>query len=216
MTDQKINLDLMLSVNQYNMEKEMKKYNFMHDLDEKAIYCTNIDQKSKKGKQELAEYINKNYNKMDDVEKKLNVLKCLDTNEVNKILLLFELKNYKQTSQKTMSLEEFKLKAFRIFNRYQSKAGGFLIEDREWIVHDSTSIKHEVELNELLFENTIDPSDVDDIETDAFLKYLVRKLNSIAKNINVELRQKHKKKIINLLIWVTDKNVESAKDVIGL
>lgn len=198
------------------MENEMKKYNFMHNLEENSNYNNNIDQKNKQDKQELAEYINKNYNKMDDVERKLIAIKCLDTNEIKKTLLLFELKNYKQKPEISMSLSKFKLHALEIFNRYQCKAGGFLIEDNDWIVHDSTSIYHEVELNELLFENTIDPDDINDNESDIFLKYLVKRLNSIAENIDVELRHRTEKKIIKLLIWATDKNVESSKDVIGL
>lgn len=211
--------DKMLFADQYDMEKEMKKYNLMHILENGKNYANISHSKSKNERQELAEYIHTNYDNMDDIEMKAFVLKCLDMNEIKKILLLFELKNYKNKhiSQK-MSLSDFKNKAICLFNRYQSKAGGFLIEDTEWIVYDNTTTKYEINENELLFENTINICDVDNDETIMYLDYMVKRLNSLAKNIYVEWRQRKNdhSKVMSLLIWVTDKDIKMQKTVIGL
>ena len=211
--------DKMLLANQYDMEKEMKKYNLMHVMDDGKNYANMIHSYSKDVKQELAEYIHTNYNSMDETEMKTIALKCLDMNEIKKILLSFELKNYKHKhlSQK-MSLNEFTNEAMILFKRYQSKAGGFLLEDSEWIVYDNTTTKYEVSENELLFENTINTCDIDDDETTRYLDYIVKRLNSFAKNIYVEWRQKRNNhsRVMSLLIWITDKDKNISKTVIGL
>jgi len=201
------------------MEKEMKKYNLLHILEKQTNYQNNINLKESQESQELANYIHKNYYKMDEIELKLIALKCIDLNEVKRIILSYELKNYKPEQKNgTMSLNKFKIHAFKLFNRYQCKAGGFYIEDNEWIMHDNTSVKYEVDNNELLFENTISVVDENDNESEYFLEYLVKRLNLIADNIDVELRQKQNEhsKVINVLLWVTDKNIESTDCIVGL
>jgi len=209
-------LDQMLLVNQYDSEQEMKKYNLMHLLEKQRNYKNEEPNKSQDEKQQLAQYIHKNYNNMDEIEMKTIALKCLDINEIKKTLLFFELQNYICTP-KQMSLSEFKNETMIIFNKYQSKAGGFLLEDNEWLIHDNTSSRHEVKENELLFENTINAHDMDDGETNTYLKYLIKRLNSLSKNIDVELRQKDNdnSKMISLLIWAVDRN-KKVTHVIGL
>lgn len=195
----------------------MKQYNLFHQLEKISNYKNNINQSI--NSQELAKYIHDNYNKMDEVELKMIALKCMDINDYKRIILSYELRNYKpQQKISIMSLDKFKTHALKIFSRYQCKAGGFLIEDNEWIVHENNSTKYEVEKNELLFENTINIIDENDNESECFLDYLVEQLNSIADNIEVELRQKQNEysKVISLLLWVTDKNMESDNNIIGL
>ena len=217
MSDNKITLDQLLLVNQYDMEHEMKKYKIMHNLEKYKNYKNEVYTKSLDEKLQLAKYIHKNYNNMDEIEMKKVVLKCLDMNDIKKILLLYELKN-NPSIPKQMSLNEFKSKVVNIFNKYQSKAGGFLLEDNEWIIHDHTSSRYEVREHELLFENTINTHDMDDNDTNMYLKYLMQKLSSLSENINVELRHKnnHNSKMVNLLIWAIDKNKKSQTQIIGL
>ncbi len=199
------------------MEQEMKQYSLLHRLERETNYQNNISNDT--NSQELAKYIHENYYKMDEVELKVIALKCMDLNEFKRIILSYELKNYKPEQKiKTMSLDKFKTHVLKLLNRYQCKAGGFLIEDNEWSVHDNTSVKYEVEKNELLFENTISVVDEDDNEADCFLEYLVKRLNLIADNIDVILRQKQNEhsKVISLLLWAIDKNIEFTACAIGL
>ena len=106
-----------------------------------------------------------------------------------------------------------KKQAFKIINRYHWKAGGFKIEDSEWILHKHDSKLYDVLSNELLFENTLDRSDVDDEETERYMDHLTRHLNYLSKNIEVEYRYKNtKEKIVRVLVWATDKNIESVSD----
>ena len=213
------NSNMQLSnINHHDMELEMKKYNFMHALEEKKNYKNVIDSKTKEEKQDLAQYIHNNYNKMDEIEMQIIALKCLTPIEIKKILLSYELKNYEcSVPLKKLSLLEFKCQALNVFNKYQSKAGGFLLEDNQWIVYDSSSTLHEIKENELLFENTIDMCDVDDDETDEYLECIVSKLNLIAKNISVEIRQRKNDgcKAMSFLIWVTDEDME-IDEIFGL
>jgi hypothetical protein len=190
--------DLMI----YDCEDEMKKYNLMHQLE----YYKNYDINNKGNdleSEDFANYLYNNYNKMDEIELKKNVLKCISLNNIKKVLLDFELSHHKFIPTK-MTLTDFLSKAKIIFNRYQGKAGGFLLEDNEWSVHESKSEEFYVKLNELLFVNTLDETDCDNYETEQYLKKLTRKLNTIAENIKVELRYKNEKKNCLVLIWATD------------
>ena len=196
----------------------MQEYILAHQLEKKEYYCYNERKKSSKEKYEIANYIHNSYNTMTDVDIRNTVLNCMDKNEMKRILLLFELKHYNPNlSPKKMSLNEFKLIALDLFDRYQCKAGGFKVEDNKWLVHDSTSIRHQVRENELLFENTINICDDDDEETSKYFKYILKRLNDIASNINVELRQltQHRQKVITLMIWAKDKDLKN-KSLIGL
>src|SRR4029078_8419630 len=107
-------------------------------------------------------------NKMDEIEQRKMVIKCLNMNNVKKILLNFELTHHKLIPKK-MSLEEFLPICKLILERYQGKAGGFLIEDNDWVIHKPDSAEFEVKSNELLFVNTLDLSDSGDNETEIFL-----------------------------------------------
>lgn len=213
-----MNADLMILVKQYDMEQIMKKYDVLHNLEKQKNYDNKIETKTDEEKTELAKFINDNFDKMDDVEKRMMAIKCLDVNEIKKILLLFELKNFKPRTLKYLSLNDFKNKAINIFNRYQCKAGGFLMDDTEWKIYDFKSMEYEVNENELLFVNTINEIDNDDYECDLFLKYLIKQLNSICENIVVQLRQtsRKKSKVIKFLLWAKDITMKSTQSIVGL
>jgi hypothetical protein len=203
---------------EHKREQEMKLYNIKHNLEKNKNYINRVNTVSKNEKHELGKYIYNNYDKMDEIEMKLFVLKCMDINEIKRTLLLYELKNYQHKSPKnTKTLNEFKYDALKVLKRYHWKAGGFFVEDSDWIIHNTTSTNHEIRENELLFENTISRCDVDDDETDMYLQLLVDRLNLIAKNITVEIRMKVDEymKSCSLLLWATDEdNISSA--VVGL
>lgn len=187
-----------------NISKEMKRYINEHLI----LSHTNYGLKRKPIKsdlQELAAMINKDYQHMDDHELKYLVNKCLSIEDMKSIILNFEL-NYLEREPTYMTLEEFSVQADRILKRYQWRAGGFLIEDTQWKIMTSKSRNHDIMDNEILFENTIDIKRSIDIETRDFLERIVDQLNSLATNIDVELRFKDKKedRLSYVLIWAVD------------
>lgn len=221
----------------YDEQREMKdikdrRYKNFPNTDDSII---NIFKKQKESemqrKEDLANYIQNNYDTMDTIELYKTALKCLSEHDIRRILLNHELIYYKETNNKKMTLDEFGKKAMIILNRYQSKAGGFLLEDNNWRLYkhedtDNTNTntntyrRHEVMKNEIVFENTFDITDFDDLETEVFLKRIVNRLQMIGSNIDVELRfiTDEKDKIIYTLIWATDKdyNDEQGEPEIGL
>jgi hypothetical protein len=196
------------------IETEMKRYNTEHKLETLKNYNLFLSKDNIDKRLELAKYIHDNYNTMDDIEMQTMLTKCLDIHKIKSLLLQYELENYEEEElKKYMSLDEFKKKALYIFTRYQCKAGGFLMEDSEWIIHDKTTTNYDVKENELLFENTINIIDVNNNEIDTYLFYIIKRLTSLSENIDVELRQQVKNKTVHLLIWVTDMTKE---DIVGL
>lgn len=192
------------------LEKNLKEYDFLHQLENSNNYGYIDNKLSKELTDTLSNYIYNNFDKMSDEEIKNLTLKCLSLREMKRVLLSFELTNYKEDTKECMSLDTFKNYAMKLFDRYTQKAGGFLIEDNKWTIHDDKSKFHEVRKNELLFENTINIIDSENPEINNFLEKLINRLNYIAKNITVELRFKNdnKNKIIYILIWATDNNIK--------
>lgn len=195
------------------MEKEMKHYHHLHQIEKCKNYNNKIYKIKEDEKKTLAEYIYQHYDTMDETEMKILAVKCLEQNTIKKILLSYELANYHEEPVEHMSLNDFINKAQQILLRYQCKAGGFNVEDTEWVVYKAGSTEYEVMENEILLVNTIAVCDEEDDELEEYLEYLMKRLNSIAKNITVELREEHGKRNNHLLIWATDISQEV---VIGL
>ena len=170
--------------------KEMKMYNSLHSIDASNCYMSDEERdkryfkKNSLDTQNIAKYIHKNYDRMDEQEKRFLLQKVMTSTKVNNELLKFELKYY-QPSPREMTLEEFKKKASRYLRRYQGKAGGFYIEDNDWELYDHTSEKYRLRKNKIVFENTIDIVDSRDNETIKFIKRVVNKLNRLCDNIDV-------------------------------
>lgn len=194
-------------------EKDLKHYHILHQLESYKNYNKKISLMNTEDQTQLAEYIHNNYNTMDETEMKILALKCLEINSIKKILLSFELENYNEQPVEHLSLTDFMIKAQHILRRYQCKAGGFNVEDTEWIVHKTGSIEYDVMENEILFANTIAICDEEDDELEDYLNHILRRLNCIAKNIIVEIREDHGKRNNHLLIWATDTTIDV---VVGL
>lgn len=142
-------------------------------------------------------------------DRKKLLLDCLSDNEIKMHLLKYELvnKTFDEISNE-LSLSEFEVKAINLIEKFHWKAGGWKIEDSEFIIHKSDSKVYDVLQNEILFENTIDRSDLNDEENEFYLNHLIRHLNSLCNNINVEWNFKGtKNKTARLLIWCTDANM---------
>ena len=207
----------------YGTENEMKKYILMHSLEAYKDYSdvsSDMSSEERKEKENLAKYIYNNYDKMDEIEMKCIAMKCLELNQIKRILLSHELENYKEKG-KTMSLDEFHKQVLKYLHRYQHKAGGFLMEDTEWkVTRFSDENNYDLLENEILFSNTLDKSDVNDEETYEYIRSLVRRLNMLAKNIEVTMTRLFREgdKVAYILLWGTDKNITnvSKKSEIGL
>lgn len=168
-----------------------------------------------------AQFIYDNYDNLDYNKRRELLMKYLTDTEVDTHLLKYELYNYSNKQDLTLSLDEFEEKALKLLDRYQWKAGGFKIEDSEFIVHKNNQKIYRVLSNELLFENTIDRTDLGDEETEYYLDNLMKQLNNLSKNIEVEYRYKNSEnKTVRLLIWCTNKDMivesDSDSDVVGL
>lgn len=186
----------MIFINEQNRKEDMKIYHAQHQLEVYENYNYNI-QESTKSDIELAKYINKNLYKMENEEMSLLINKCLSFNQKKKFLLEYELKHYKEIPQ-DMSLKEFIKKASDILKRYTWKAGGFLLEDRLWIVQDKSSDEFMIEDNEVIFLNSIEKQDLDNTETKLFLHRIIDRLNCLCSNIKV--KQQHR--LFNTTIWI--------------
>jgi hypothetical protein len=178
------------------MEHEMKIYNTLHQMEKYKNYSPYLSSTNLQQSHEFADYIHNTYNTLSDEEIKQLTLKCLSVNDCKHLLLLHELKYHQIQPKEHMTIDEFTKIALYYLNRYQCKAGGFFIEDTEWTVKQSQS--------EVLFENTVFYKYSNDYDTCLFLDLIINKLNSIAKNITVELREKNDSKIIYILLWATD------------
>lgn len=204
--------DLLLFANQYNKEYEMILYNEQHKADKLKNY--NYFQPPKNSS-EIALHILNNFDKMTEQEMKEMASKCLSLEQAKSILLSFEMEYYVQKPVPQLSLDEFTKICLSKLNRYHWKAGGFFFEDYEWGVYRYGSSKYCVEENEVLFENTVDVSDILDSNTEKYIMNLERILSSIAETITIDIRKKDniKGKTIYILIWCTDQSYEDKVEV---
>lgn len=189
-----------------NPEKEIKRLNCLYDIENKGVYEYSFNPSVETASR--ADFLSKNFHKMDDVEMRRVMASIVDIKTVKRELLKYELK-YFERKPKTMTLSKFEIKAQKLLNRYQHKAGGFRLEDKVWLIHHSNSNDHDVKANEILFENTINDNDYEDVETNEYLTFLTKQLSKIAKNIDVDIRFKNPEKghMVGVLIWCTDTTV---------
>lgn len=160
----------------------MEELNILHKIDNKNKLSDYKNRKNEKNK-DLALFINKNFSKLTSKEKQIFVLKCLNETEINNILLKFELENL--SLKKITDFKEYIKCAHQLLNRYQSTAGGFLIEDNEWILHTTKSIDYEIKKNQVVFENSVAIANIRDYDTINFLKKILSLLKKLGDNVNV-------------------------------
>lgn len=151
---------------------------------------------------QLSAYIKEHYDTFDEEELKKVALKCLTSNGLKHTILLYELTNYRD-EPKPMSLDEFHVEACKLLQRYQHKAGGFMLEDIDWCIKRYPNQQYDMRKNEILFVNTINVTDTENTETDTYLDLLVDRLQSLTTNIELDLRYKrhHRCKTIHVLLW---------------
>jgi hypothetical protein len=197
---------------------EIEEYNKLHQL--AAIENYGITDEHLDNAEKLADEINSigDINNIDLQTITDTVMKCLPTKQIKQILLNHELTHYQQQSVPHMSLEEFSGAAKQILDRYQCKAGGFHIEDTNWILHDFKSTDHVIKKHEIMFENSIDKLDAESTEVTSFLTKLHHRLSSVADNIKVDVRYKPSKHdgIVWIVIWCIDKELKKTRVKISL
>lgn len=161
----------------------------------------------------VLKHINSNYDTFDQSELEKVALKCLSQNGLKQIILKHELKYYRNKPQ-DMKLSQFKELASKLLQRYHYKAGGFLLEDPDWVIHLPPDYQYGLQENEIVFINTINRTDVDNEETYQYLTLIVERLQSLTKNIKVEVRYKkhYHSKTVHVLILCIDKNITVEDD----
>lgn len=162
---------------------------------------------------DVLKHINSNYDTFDKSELEKVALKCLSQNGLKQIILKHELKHYRDEPE-DMELSQFKDVASKLLQRYHYKAGGFLLEDPDWVMHSPPDYQYGLQENEIVFINTINRTDADNEETDQYLTLIVERLQSLTKNIKVDVRYKkhHHSKTIHVLILCVDKNITVEDD----
>lgn len=202
--------DKLVFLNENKRKDEMKKYHHLHQIDIHNNYGRNVNiwninlfgqNKEEIKKTKLAEYIKKNYDHMDEKEMRSLVNKCLEINDVKRILLEYELQYY-QEKPKEISLEKFIQKAKKILDRYQWKAGGFSMEDNEWIINTKSTDDYHLKEYEIAFENNIYEGELESYEIQTYLGRLVSRLSKLSNDIKIKLRYLYDEKNKNVLILI--------------
>lgn len=170
-----------------DLNKEIEEYNIQHHMASYSKYNMHLDVDNS---EQLSEYIHNNYSSMDRKEMETVALKLLSDNQLKHTLLKFELENY-VPKEINMNKDTFVKTCHSILIRYQSKAGGFKIDDTEW------STDTDVE-GCVAFLNTVTKPNFVKEETQQYLKSLVNRLNNVATNYDVEL----KSDIYDGVVWV--------------
>jgi hypothetical protein len=159
--------------------KEMKSFAIMSYFEGLRNY-SNI--KQNKTDLQLAKFLHDN--NLSEEEQRCFVAKCLTPIEIKKILLKYELDNYKPPAQ-DCNLKQFAKIAMNLLNRYQSKAGGFDFEDVDWTMHDKSSSDYKLKKEDVWFENSVNKMYRDDEDTLNFLDKMKDMLASINPKIKV-------------------------------
>lgn len=189
------------------MISSIQEYNALNNIKFMSNY-SNYDPVSNP---DLASFINNTYDTMSDTDIISSVAKCIPSQYMRGMLLKYELEHYVPNKLEYVSLYEIKPLVQNILFKYTWKAGGFSIEDNEWLVYDHTTTCHTVKEYELLFTNTISISECYSDETCEFMHLLVTRLNNLANNIKVNLIYKDYAKVTILKLYVKDITVRKHK-----
>jgi len=140
-------------------------------------------QEKKKENEKLAKLIHDDFNKMTNEEMKHFVIKCFSPAKIKQELLKFELEHYVPEKIGT-NITEIDNEIKKILCRYQSKAGGFCLEDHKWICHPPKTHKKKITLT---YENSLGTKDFDNNMGGlvSFLKKIIEKISLLNDNLDV-------------------------------
>jgi hypothetical protein len=177
-------------------EKHKKNLNLLYTLDQHDMYQSFEE---KQGDPLLAQCLHQNLSSMEETELHQIISKCMTSSELKHFLLKYEMK-YWIPEKKEMTLKQFIKEAQKLLYRYQSRAGGFLLEDRKWTLHTKTSLKYHLKSNMILFENTISEDFIYDLETREYTQDLIDILNRLSSNVTVSMHSYHSPR--DELYWI--------------
>lgn len=161
-------------------------YQKLHRLDHQKSQIT--DFKDNQPKKQIAQYINKNIDKMDDVERKSLLITLMDDKKIKCELLKYELR-YLDMDFKISDFNKFINFVRNTLKKYHMKAGGFLCEDNEWSEHDHKSEKYPLKSNELIFDNSIKRVNRYDFQITVYISDLLYFINRhIDDNLKISYR----------------------------
>ena len=185
---------------------DINRYNFLCSLKSNSHYGNTSPFKD----ESVGSYIYETYDTMGSFDLFSCLSKCMTQQHMQHLLLKYELETYNPLPVEHLSLSQVKPLVSNILFKYTWKAGGFDIEDNEWICYDSDShSRYNVQPYELLFINTIHFSECYSDETLNFLKNITRRLESLAVNIKPVLKYKdeYKAKLVVLKFHIRDLNL---------
>lgn len=137
---------------------------------------------------DISNYIYKNIDKMDDVERRMLLARVLDNEKIRSELLKYELR-YLHLGIKIDTFDELIIFMRKSFKRYHMKVGGHLCEDTEWSEHDHTSIKYPLKRNEYIFDNSIKRVNRCDSQINKYITDLLHFFNNhISKKLYITYR----------------------------
>jgi len=149
---------------------ELNNYKKLHRLDQQKSLIR--DFKYDKNNSQMAYFIHKNVDDMDEVESKILLTKLLDNKKIKAELLKYELR-YLNMNFKIKDFDDFVNFVRITLNRYHMKAGGYLCEDTEWGQHDHTSKKYPLKEGEYIFDNSIKRINRYDFQITTFISDLL-------------------------------------------
>lgn len=154
-----------------------------------AMYDINNYDKNKyiKNDENIAKLINAELYKMEYCEKVCILKKILTDEKINRELLKYELKNY-IPEKKVKNYKQLIITIREILNRYHKKAGGNLLEDDEWVLHQKGSNKYDLRTNEAIFENSIHDSNRDCPKTRNFIYEIVKILEKMSDKHKIKFK----------------------------
>jgi hypothetical protein len=167
------------------IRKSIKKYN-----NENMI---NFFIKYKKKDNKLGEYIHNNYNKFDEYEIKKVAMECLTIAEMKRIILEYELTNYKYEG-KNMTNEEYISEVMKNMIKFNKRAGGDYIDNLRWEYNNEHN----------RFENSIDIALKNNPDILDYLNKLGFYLDNIALNKSVDLEFEEIDKMIYIYYVIED------------
>lgn len=129
------------------------------------------------------------YDKLSDEEAVFIASKCMHPREARKIILKYEFTN-RRMEPKDMDMNTFIKEARKLIYRYQNKAGGYNIEDIDWLLYKPNSDtnrhkRYELKDDEIILENSITLNNLYQEDDKEYVDRLTELLNSLSDNIDV-------------------------------
>jgi hypothetical protein len=142
-----------------------------------------IDKKTKT----FAKFLHDNCDSLGHDDVSYYVMKCLSNEDCNHIVYDYILTNHVAEPKKYTSIAQFSKDALYYLNHFQTKMVNVMLEDENWIMHNSHSTEYILGNRQIWFENTMDRQDATDRITMDYINKMVRFLDNLGSNVDVML-----------------------------